>query len=111
VLVDGWGDADSRVLARADVLKAMTEWVREGARQGSEGFMWDLIAEAEGDEFSVADIGQEAHIWIGDADNLVPRLHADYLAAAIPRARLVTYPGEGHLFPFDHWAEILAVFA
>jgi pimeloyl-ACP methyl ester carboxylesterase len=111
VLVDGWGDADSRVLARADVLKAMTEWVREGARQGSEGFMWDLIAEAEADEFSVTDIGQEAHIWIGDADNLVPRLHADYLAAAIPRARLVTYPGEGHLFPFDHWAEILAVFA
>jgi pimeloyl-ACP methyl ester carboxylesterase len=73
--------------------------------------MWDLIAEAEADEFSVADIGQEAHIWIGGADPMVPRLHADYLAATIPRARLVSYPGEGHLFAFDHWAEILAAFA
>jgi hypothetical protein len=26
----------------------------------------------------------------------------------IPRATLVSFPGEGHLFPFDHWGEMLA---
>jgi hypothetical protein len=29
----------------------------------------------------------------------------------IPNMTLVTYPGEAHLFPFDHWAEMLAAMA
>ena len=32
-----------------------------------------------------------------------------YLSRAIPGATLTTYLGEGHLFPVDHWAEMLAV--
>ena len=38
----------------------------------------------------------------------VPRSHADYLVETIPRTTLVSFPGGGHLFPFDHWAEMLA---
>ena len=56
----------------------------------------------------MADIRQEVHVWIGGADPQVSRLHADYLVATIPRATLVSFPGEGHLFPFDHWGEMLA---
>lgn len=103
-----WADADARLLARPDVLGAMKECVREGARQGPVGWAWDDIADTGPDGFSVADIRQEVHVWIGEADPMIPRFHADYLVATIPRATLVSFPGGGHLFPFDHWAEMLA---
>jgi len=32
----------------------------------------------------------------------------EVLSKAIPRAKLLTYPGEGHLFLVNHWAEMLA---
>ena len=108
VFTESWGDADDRLLARPDVLEAMKECLREGARQGSAGYVEDEIADAGPDGFTVADIRQEVHVWIGGADPQVSRLHADYLVATIPRATLVSFPGEGHLFPFDHWGEMLA---
>jgi pimeloyl-ACP methyl ester carboxylesterase len=65
------------------------------------------VPQFDGDEFWFAEIRQEVHIWIGEADQAVPPFHADYLAATTPRARLVSFPGEGHLFPLDHWGEVL----
>lgn len=38
---------------------------------------------------------------------MVSRAHTDYLATMIPDARLVTFPGDGHLFPLRHWGEML----
>ena len=76
-----WGDADDRLLARPDVLEAMKAWLREGARQGSIGWTWDEIAYGS---------------------------PAGFAGSSIPRATLVSFPGAGHLFPFDHWGEMLA---
>lgn len=105
------GDADDRLLARPGMLEAIREWLDEGARQGTAGFVGDWIDRVDHDGFSVADIQQVVHVWIGEADRQIPRYHADHLVQTIPRARLVSYPGEGHLFPFDHWGEMLAAFA
>jgi pimeloyl-ACP methyl ester carboxylesterase len=58
--------------------------------------------------FSVADIRRPVHVWWGESDPNVSRAHTDYLAQSIPRATLVTDPGEGHLFPISHWGEMLA---
>jgi pimeloyl-ACP methyl ester carboxylesterase len=101
------GDADDRLLARPGMLDAIQAWLGEGARQGSTGFVQDWIDRADRDGFSVADIRQDVHIWIGEADRQVPRYHADFMAATIPRSKLTSYPREGHLFPFVHWGEML----
>jgi pimeloyl-ACP methyl ester carboxylesterase len=58
--------------------------------------------------FSLGDVTRPVHVWWGEADPFVRRAHAEYLATAIPNARLATNPGEGHLFPLNHWAEMLA---
>jgi pimeloyl-ACP methyl ester carboxylesterase len=104
----GFPEADAPLLARADVEETMRTLVNESARQGPVGLAEDDIAEASPAGFSVADIRQEVHIWIGGADDWVSRSHADYFVATIPRTILVSIPGGGHLFPFDHWAEMLA---
>jgi pimeloyl-ACP methyl ester carboxylesterase len=101
-------EADAPLLARPDVQQTMRTLVNESARQGPVGLAEDDVAEASPAEFSVADIVQEVHIWIGAADDWVSRSHADYFVATIPRTILVSIPGGGHLFPFDHWGEMLA---
>jgi pimeloyl-ACP methyl ester carboxylesterase len=103
-----WGEADDRVLAGLGTLEAMKQWIREGARQGSAGYAADAIAQSLPWGFSVAEIRQPAYVWWGESDPNVGRAHTDYLAESIPRAILVTYPSEGHLFPISHWGEMLA---
>lgn len=108
MFAESWGDADDRVLAEPATLEATKAWMREAARQGSAGYASDAVAENSVPwGFSMADIGQPVHVWWGESDPLVRRAHTDFLAASIPRATLVTYPGEGHLFPISHWHELL----
>ena len=103
-----WGDADDRVLADPATLEAMRTLIREGARQGPDGYVADHIAETLPWSFPVSEITQPVHIWYGESDEPWVPMSADYLAANIPGTTFVTYPSEAHLFPFDHWAEMLA---
>jgi 3-oxoadipate enol-lactonase len=41
----------------------------------------------------------------GDADLLVPHRNSERLAASIPGAKLVVFPGAGHAFPFEREEE------
>lgn len=106
--VHSWGEADDRVLAEPSTLEAMKGMMREAARQGSAGYQADVAAGWMPWGFSVAEIRQPVRIWWGESDIDTDRLGSDYLAASIPGATLVTYPGEGHLVPINRWAEMLA---
>jgi pimeloyl-ACP methyl ester carboxylesterase len=102
------GSSDAALIARPEVRDAMVSWIREGFRNGSAGHIADCLMDGEPWGFSLADVTQEVAVWWGEADTVVARPHADYLAATIPRSTLVTYPGLGHLFPVLKWAEMLA---
>jgi pimeloyl-ACP methyl ester carboxylesterase len=109
-LAPGWAgpdDPDDELLAQADIIEAMRQWMREGARQGTSGFVEDWIAEEGPWGFALSEVEHPVHIWWGERDQLVGRAHTDYLASTLPNAHLVTYPGEGHLFPVTHWQEVL----
>jgi pimeloyl-ACP methyl ester carboxylesterase len=103
-----WGPTDDRVLAEPGTLEAMQGFVREGARQGAAGMITDDVVALTPWAFLAADIVQRVHLWWGEDDTDTDRLGLDYLAGAIPRVALLTYPGEGHLLPIDHWGEMLA---
>jgi pimeloyl-ACP methyl ester carboxylesterase len=104
----GWGDADDRVLADPETQDAIKAWIREAARQGSAGLVTDDAIALTSWGFSAANIGQPVHLWWGEDDQDTDRAGMDYLAARIPGATLVTYPGEGHLLPISRWGELLA---
>ena len=104
------GDDDPDTIHRRDPLvrAALEAMFLEGARQGSAGLVDDLVAYHRPWGFSPTDIRQPAAVWWGEKDRLTDRVHAEYLAAAIPRANLFIEPGEGHSLPLRHWARILA---
>jgi pimeloyl-ACP methyl ester carboxylesterase len=68
--------------------------VRIPARVWREAFDGLIAARPPTDEGT---IGAPTLIVWGDQDEVVPREHADGLAAAIPRSRLVVYEDTGHL--------------
>jgi pimeloyl-ACP methyl ester carboxylesterase len=109
LFAESWGDADDLVLAEPGTLETLKHWLREGARQGSAGYASDAVAEDSVPwGFSMANVHHPVHVWWGESDQLVRRAHTDFLVESIPRATLVTFPGEGHLFPIRHWREMLA---
>jgi pimeloyl-ACP methyl ester carboxylesterase len=105
---DGWDGPDEALLAQPNVRQTMIEWMREGARQGSIGYVADLIAKFEPWGFSPEDVSQDVGVWVGQADDPLVHNAAKYFVATIPRATLVTYPDTGHLLVISHWAEMLA---
>jgi pimeloyl-ACP methyl ester carboxylesterase len=91
-----------------EIFEAWRRGRREGARQGSIGFIDDWAAECLPWGFSPVDVPCEARLWWGEADMLVGRGETECLARTIPRSALVTYPSEGHLILFTRWVEMLA---
>jgi pimeloyl-ACP methyl ester carboxylesterase len=104
---ENWREPDQGVLADPEILAAMKTLVGEAARQGPAGYVEDDVAEYGPWGFSVGDIQQPTTIWCGTVDAPDILKTADYFAATIPHATSLIYPGEGHLFPFNHWAEML----
>lgn len=101
-------DPDDALLARREVLEPMLDEMREATRQGTVGYVEDWIAESLPWGFSPAELRHDVHIWWGDGDLLVARDCAEHFARTIKRAALTVVSGEGHLFPLQHWEEILA---
>jgi len=99
---ENFAEPDQRLLARPDVHAAMKTLLAEAARQGSAGYVEDDVAEYESWGFSVRDIEQPTTVWSGTVDAPDILKSADYFTATMPRATRITYPGEGHIFPFDH---------
>ncbi|NUT41636.1 MAG: alpha/beta hydrolase, partial [Thermoactinospora sp.] len=54
----------------------------------------------------LAELNVPALVIHGEADQLVPLSGGHATAAAIPGARLVTYPGMGHDLPRPLWPQI-----
>jgi pimeloyl-ACP methyl ester carboxylesterase len=100
-------DPDDALLAERDVLEPMLTQMREGARQGTAGYVEDWIAESLPWGFSPAETTHDVQIWWGERDLLVNRECAEHFAHVIERSTLTTFAGEGHLFPISHWREML----
>lgn len=104
---DGWEGPDEALLAQPGVRDTMIEWTREGARQGSVGYVADLIAKFDPSDCLASDVTQDVGVWVGKADAPWAHAAAAYFLATIPRATLVTYQDTGHLLAIPHWAEML----
>lgn len=74
-----WGDADDRLLEEPGMRDAVVAWLAEGARQGSAGVVRDWVDRVDREGFSVAEVQQEVHVWIGQTDWQISRSHGDYL--------------------------------
>src|SRR3954471_4226273 len=88
-----------------DAMVLFTEAFERGAR----GVVDDYIALAQPWDVDLSATNAPVWVFHGDADSMVPLAHGKELAARVPGARLVVWPGEGHLGTITHVAEILDI--
>lgn len=110
-LADGMGDllpdADRAVLTE-DFAEEMAATFRHALSTGIEGWLHDDLAFVAYWGFEVSDITTPVALWQGRQDRMVPFTHAEFLAAAIPGARVHFTEGDGHLSLMTRMPEILA---
>jgi len=80
---------------------------REGIERTVDGFVDDDLAFIRPWGFEVASIPVPVSVWYGPHDTLVPTGHGEWLARAIPGAKVVVLDG-GHFAIYERLPELLA---
>jgi pimeloyl-ACP methyl ester carboxylesterase len=97
--------ADADLLRDPTIRAGAVANVRESLRQGSQGAGWDGVTSLAPWDFDVTDIHCPVFIWFGDQDE--PLADATWLSDHVADARVVIWPGEGHLAYKPHLPDIL----
>jgi pimeloyl-ACP methyl ester carboxylesterase len=79
----------------------------ESTKNGPRGAVEDYRVWANPSGLNYGSVSVPVRIWHGDADDIVPMRHAEYVAETIPTADLTVLPGVGHLHTADCWREFL----
>lgn len=79
----------------------------EASAVSVEGYVDDWILRTIPWGFDLADIDVPVFVWFGEGDVIVPRSHADTLAASIPGSAAFGCADCRHYVPVGHWPEIL----
>lgn len=103
------GGIDRQILGIADVREKLVLNIREAFRQGTTGAIQDMQLISHDWGFKLQEIKLHVDIWHGDADDIVPISHGQYLHHQLPNSTFTTMPGQGHFsLPVTCAEEILA---
>jgi pimeloyl-ACP methyl ester carboxylesterase len=100
--------ADRRVLGRKEVASHLGETFAEGLRPGVIGPVTDLGLFGTRWDIDLARARVPSRMWLGSADQNIPRSAARRLASRLPQCTLTELPGEGHLWIADHFETVLS---
>ncbi|MES9990895.1 MAG: alpha/beta hydrolase [Candidatus Thiodiazotropha sp.] len=99
--------ADATVLNRAGIRSAITSSLHETVRQGAEGVLQEMDIYTRPWGFDLAEVTIPIQLWHGTADETVPILHGQTLAAGLVDCEFNIMQSEGHFsLPFDHMEQI-----
>ncbi len=99
--------SDIDILTRPAIRHVMEQSAVNASRTVSRAQAQDFELFASDWGFDLGSIAAPVHLWQGDADTVVPPLHADVLHRSIPQSTLRTVPGGGHFLIIDYLSEIL----
>ena len=99
--------SDAAVISDPAARRTLFVNFREALRQGPGAIAWDNVAFVGPWGVRVEDVTAPVLLWYGDRDEIAPPAHGRWFADHLPEARLTVFPGEGHLLPLTHWAEML----
>lgn len=102
------GRADSRLIAKPDVVEALVDMTKEAVRFGAGGAVADFRIYGQPWQIDYHAITAPAVVWAGTADKVVPVPVCAYLARRIPRGQLVTVLGGAHFWILNHVDEVLS---
>ena len=97
---------DAEALAQQNP-KAIMAFFVEASRQGPAGPVEDYRLWGSDWGFDLADVTVPVHLWQGDADQMVPMHHAEWLAEQMPNATVHRLEADGHVSIQRHVKAIL----
>jgi pimeloyl-ACP methyl ester carboxylesterase len=100
--------SDLELHADPELRAGVREIFLESTRQGPAGIVEDYRVWGSPSGIAYEEIEAPVRIWHGDADEIVPLHHAEYVAGRLPRGELTVLPGAGHLHPPERWSEFLS---
>jgi pimeloyl-ACP methyl ester carboxylesterase len=101
---------DAALIASFDDPKAQMAMFVAAFANGPRGVVDDYRAIAQPWHVDLGAITAPVTIFHGDVDPMVPLSHAHALVDAVPNAKLIVWPGAGHLGTLEHVDEILDCF-
>jgi len=99
------GDQAPRHLPQ--VAEAMAVMLREGARQGVAGLVYDIVAGSLDWGFALGEVRAPVALWYGTLDPVVSPQHGRYYAQRLPDASEVYMRAADHLLAIPLWGDIL----
>ncbi len=101
--------ADRKAGADPKIRQALKTGIKEAFRNGYKGVEQELTLYTTDWGFNVGDIKTPVYLWYGEDDRNVSLAMGKYYATHIPNAKLIVYPGEGHMSASTHIEEILKI--
>lgn len=103
-----WSAPGDRAVGRLpQVAEAMAVMLREGARQGAAGLVYDIVAGSLDWGFALTDIHVPVALWYGTVDPVVSTQHGRYYTERLPTASQARTRPADHLLAIPLWGDIL----
>lgn len=99
---------DIDILSRPIVRRRTAEMLAERTAAGMDGMVEENLLNAQGWDFSVADINVPVELAHGVLDNVAPVQGAEALAADLPQATMYRLEGKGHYHHIAGWPALVA---
>lgn len=99
-------EADRKQMEDDDVARFFADDVKEAFRQGVRGPADDAILLYRDWGFRMEEVEVDVNLYHGEEDKFASYRYAVYLEEKLPQARLHGYPGEGHLFLMNLFADV-----
>ncbi|MCI0505810.1 MAG: alpha/beta hydrolase [Gammaproteobacteria bacterium] len=90
------GGADRQVLKIPNVREKLILNIKEAFRQGTRGAIQDMQLYSRDWGFLLQGINGHVDIWHGDADDIVPVSHGQFLHQHLPHSTFTVMPGQAH---------------
>jgi pimeloyl-ACP methyl ester carboxylesterase len=99
---------DQQIHGERAIRQAVREIFLESTRQGPAGVVEEYRISARPSGLALERIDFPVRLWQGAADAIVPKSHAEYMAARLPNAQLTVLKGAGHLHTLERWQDFLS---
>jgi pimeloyl-ACP methyl ester carboxylesterase len=100
-------EGDQVVYRRPEMKSTFLDDLDRASRRQLHAPIYDILQFTRPWGFSLRDVRVPIRFWHGDADPIVPLVHAEHMAALVPDAALRVRAGEGHIGNLDAAHEVL----
>ena len=97
---------DREILTDPEMKEMFISDINCGGKRQFKAVIYDAVLFGRHWGFEIEDLQVPVRMWHGDADNLVPLAHAEWMADLIPDCELTMDPGEAHLGGLDRIEDV-----